>query len=64
MFTLYPVAYVSNNRKNVEDDYWGDVESIIELTDPFTEESIQGIEEFSHLEVIFYFMKNYWAKKD
>jgi tRNA (Thr-GGU) A37 N-methylase len=64
MFTLYPIAYVSNNRKNVEDDYWGDVESIIELTDPFTEESIQGIEEFSHLEVIFYFMKNYWAKKD
>ncbi|PGZ97464.1 tRNA (N6-threonylcarbamoyladenosine(37)-N6)-methyltransferase TrmO [Bacillus pseudomycoides] len=55
MFSLQPIAFVHNERMNVEDDLWGEIESIIELIDPYTEESLQGIEQFSHIEVIFYF---------
>ena len=55
MFSLQPIAFVHNERINVEDDLWGEVESVIELTDLYTEESLQGVEQFSHIEVIFYF---------
>ncbi|CAG9614727.1 tRNA (adenine(37)-N6)-methyltransferase [Bacillus rhizoplanae] len=55
MFSLQPIAFVHNERIAVEDDLWGEIESVIELTDSYTEESLQGIEQFSHIEVIFYF---------
>ncbi|MEH7464713.1 SAM-dependent methyltransferase [Bacillus thuringiensis] len=55
MFSLQPIAFVHNERINVEDDLWGEIESVIELTDLYTEESLRGIEQFSHIEVIFYF---------
>jgi tRNA-Thr(GGU) m(6)t(6)A37 methyltransferase TsaA len=55
MFSLQPIAFVHNERIAVEDDLWGEIESDIELTDSYTEESLQGIEQFSHIEVIFYF---------
>ncbi|PEZ01062.1 tRNA (N6-threonylcarbamoyladenosine(37)-N6)-methyltransferase TrmO [Bacillus sp. AFS018417] len=55
MFSLQPIAFVHNERINIEDDLWGEIESIIELIEPYTEESLQGIEQFSHIEVIFYF---------
>jgi len=56
--TLAPIAFVKNSRKNMEDDYWGDVVSEIVLTDDVSEESLDGIETFSHLEIIFYFDKS------
>ena len=38
------------------DDDWGDVESVIRLDgDRFTTESVAGLGEFSHIEVIFLF---------
>ncbi|MDC2867022.1 tRNA (N6-threonylcarbamoyladenosine(37)-N6)-methyltransferase TrmO [Bacillus sp. BP-3] len=55
MFSLQPIAFVHNERISVEDDLWGEVESVIEMTDLYTEESLQGVEQFSHIEVIFYF---------
>ncbi|KEK25094.1 SAM-dependent methyltransferase [Bacillus gaemokensis] len=57
MFSLQPIAFVHNERKMIMDDEWGEVQSLITLTDSFSEESIQGIESFSHIEVIFYFHK-------
>ncbi|MDM5188451.1 SAM-dependent methyltransferase [Bacillus sp. DX4.1] len=57
MFSLQPIAFVHNERITLEDDLWGEVQSVIELTDSFAEESIAGIEGFSHIEVIFYFHK-------
>ncbi|WP_369899864.1 SAM-dependent methyltransferase [Bacillus manliponensis] len=57
MFSVQPIAFVQNERKIIEDDDWGEVRSNIVLTDIFTEESIKGIETFSHIEVIFYFHK-------
>lgn len=55
MFQLKPIAFVKNNRKKVEDDQWQKVMSTIELIDELNEACIQGIEQFSHIEVIFYF---------
>lgn len=53
--TIKPVAYVQSPRIEIEDDLWGDVVSEIELTEAYHEESLQGIESFSHIEVIFAF---------
>jgi tRNA-Thr(GGU) m(6)t(6)A37 methyltransferase TsaA len=46
---------VRNACKVVEDDYWGEVASVIELDSSFAEDALLQIEEFSHAEIIFYF---------
>lgn len=55
MINVEPIAFVRNSRETTEDDYWGEVISTIELADGYTEQSLVGIEDFSHVEVIFYF---------
>lgn len=57
MFSVQPIAFVHNERKEIKDDEWGEVRSCITLTEMYTEESIQGIEDFSHIEIVFYFHK-------
>lgn len=56
MITMSAIATVKNTRKEVEDDNWGEVISIIEL-DPaaFNEEALFQIESFSHAEIFYYF---------
>ncbi|WP_442601043.1 tRNA (N6-threonylcarbamoyladenosine(37)-N6)-methyltransferase TrmO [Paenibacillus sp. KN14-4R] len=53
--TVKPIAYVHNTREVIEDDNWGSITSEIVLVEDLNEASLQGIEAFSHLEVIFYF---------
>ncbi len=55
--TLEPVAYVRNDRRDLSDDDWGDVESILELSPDLDAESLAGLEDFSHVEVLFFFDK-------
>ena len=55
--SIQPIAKVNNNRKAIEDDNWGSVISTIELAENMSESSLEGINEFSHLEIIFYFDK-------
>ncbi|MEP7147100.1 MAG: tRNA (N6-threonylcarbamoyladenosine(37)-N6)-methyltransferase TrmO [bacterium] len=55
MYTIEPIAFVKNKRKKIEDDNWGDVVSEIIISDKLSADSLKGIEEFSHLEIIFYF---------
>lgn len=52
---LQPIGKVQSPRKETIDDQWGDVISTIHL-DPqqFTEEAIAGLDDFSHLEIVFY----------
>ena len=57
MFSVQPIAFVHNERKEIKDDEWGEVRSRITLTEMYAEKSIQGIEDFSHIEVVFYFHK-------
>lgn len=54
---LKPIGFVKNKRKEAEDDNWGEVLSEIILTDDFDASSLQGLEQFSHAEIIFYFDK-------
>lgn len=54
-YMIQPVATVSNSRKTIKDDLWGEIISTIELSENLHEESLKGIEDFSHIEIIFYF---------
>ncbi len=56
--TLSPIGYVKNERTEMRDDYWGSVTSEIILADELPEECLDGIDTFSHLEIIFYFDKS------
>jgi tRNA-Thr(GGU) m(6)t(6)A37 methyltransferase TsaA len=55
MITIEPIGYVRCDRAEVRDDFWGGMESRIVLDERFPEESFAGIEQFSHLEIIFHF---------
>ncbi|MBI3242023.1 MAG: SAM-dependent methyltransferase [Chloroflexi bacterium] len=57
MITLQPIGFVRNSRKEIEDDNWGGIISEIALADSLSEESLWGLEEFSHAEIVFYFDK-------
>ncbi len=57
MYNVHPVAKVTNSRSEMEDDFWGEVVSVIELDDSLEEDSLDDIESFSHLEVLFIFDK-------
>lgn len=59
---LNPVAAVMNSRKDLSDDFWGTVISEIELNENIPAEAFNGIDEFSHLEIIFYFDKTDGSK--
>ncbi|WP_308289918.1 SAM-dependent methyltransferase [Streptomyces cylindrosporus] len=53
---LVPVAYVHNERRELTDDHWGDVPSVIRLDGGrFTPEALLSLDSFSHLEVVFHF---------
>lgn len=54
---LHPVAFTKNSRKEAIDDNWGGIISEITLADNIPTEALDGIEAFSHLEILFYFDK-------
>ena len=51
---LRPVGFVRAFRSQVVDDFWGEAESCIALTEEFSAESFAGLTDFSHCEVIFF----------
>src|SRR5665213_1548380 len=55
--TLSPIAYVKNMRNDMSDDHWGNVLSEITIVDELPEECLEGIEAYSHLEIIYHFNK-------
>ncbi len=54
---MHPIARISNSRSEAIDDFWGDMISTITLLPHMPEEAFNGIEDFSHLEIIYYFDK-------
>lgn len=55
-FTVAPVAHVVGGRSEPTDDYWGGTQAIIRIDGTrFPADSTQGLEDFSHLEVVFRF---------
>jgi len=55
---IRPIGYVKNKRIEKSDKNWSSVESVIELTNEFKSDSLYGIEQFSHLEILFHFDKS------
>jgi tRNA-Thr(GGU) m(6)t(6)A37 methyltransferase TsaA len=54
-FTVAPIAFVRSPRTQPTDDFWGDVVAEIELCPDMPTESLDGLDEYSHAEIIFYF---------
>ncbi|MGW6361560.1 TrmO family methyltransferase domain-containing protein [Streptomyces sp. NPDC055092] len=52
---IEPIGVVVEGRTEVADDYWGGVESVIQLNEDFPLDSVQGLDEFSHLVVVWHF---------
>src|SRR4051794_8276674 len=56
MYDVEPVGFVRGGRTEPCDDDWGAVEAVIELDGArFTSDVTSGLEDFSHLEVVFLF---------
>ena len=51
---LQPIGFVQSSRSKVEDDFWGEEESCITLTEEFSPDALKGLADFSHVEVIFH----------
>ena len=54
-FDISPIATVYNERKELSDDFWGGIVSEIKLNDDIPADALDGIEDFSHVEIIFIF---------
>ncbi len=54
---LQQVATVKNSRTDLSDDYWGNIVSEIELLPHIPVKAFDGIDGFSHLEIVFHFDK-------
>ena len=52
---IEPIGFVRGARQTAEDDFWGGRTSSIVLDDRFEAGALAGLEEFSHVEVIFHF---------
>jgi tRNA-Thr(GGU) m(6)t(6)A37 methyltransferase TsaA len=55
-FTFTPIGYIRGGRKEATKDHWGNNRCRIEL-DParFGPDALAGIDQLSHIEVVFYF---------
>jgi len=54
-FEVEPIGFVEAPRHHAQDDYWGGEEACIALTATFGADALQGLDAFSHVEVLFVF---------
>lgn len=55
-YEISPVGWVCEGRSDPSDtDHWGEVVSTIAIDDRIGEDSLSGLEGFSHVEVVFVF---------
>jgi tRNA (adenine37-N6)-methyltransferase len=52
---IQPIGFVEAVRARAEDDFWGGEEACISLDAQYGSESLRGLEDFSHVEVIYHF---------
>jgi tRNA-Thr(GGU) m(6)t(6)A37 methyltransferase TsaA len=54
--TLAPIGCVRSPRTEAKDDFWGNLVSVIELDGTrFTQDSVSGLADFSHILVVYGF---------
>lgn len=51
----HPIAYVISSRKDADDDRWDAETATIQLISPYGGDSVAGLSQFSHIEVLFCF---------
>ena len=54
-WVVRPIGWVRSTRDEALDDDWGAIETAIRLEAPFAADSLAGLRDFSHLEVVFLF---------
>ncbi len=54
-FELQAIGFVEGIRPHAEDDFWGGEQASIALIEAFSSEALQGLTDFSHIEVVFLF---------
>jgi tRNA-Thr(GGU) m(6)t(6)A37 methyltransferase TsaA len=54
-FEVREIGRVSSPRDEAIDDDWGGIESVITLADAYPSDALAGLDEFSHVEVVFLF---------
>ncbi|MGA0863174.1 MAG: tRNA (N6-threonylcarbamoyladenosine(37)-N6)-methyltransferase TrmO [Ilumatobacteraceae bacterium] len=59
-FNLNPVGVVRSSRYAPEDDHWDSERSSVEMVQPFGEEALQGLVDFSHCIVVYVFDRASW----
>jgi tRNA (adenine37-N6)-methyltransferase len=52
---VHAIGFVEASRLHAEDDFWGGERACITLIEKFSSEALQGIAEFSHVEVLHLF---------
>ena len=52
---MQAIGFVRASRPQAQDDFWGGEQASIELAPEFNAEALQGLEAFSHVEVLFVF---------
>src|SRR5215475_8555424 len=52
---IEPIGRIEAGRTHAEDDYWGGEIARVVLDDRFPPEALQGLETFSHVEILFQF---------
>lgn len=52
---IRPVAIVRSSRSSPEDDFWGAMPARIELAPDIPDDALDGVESFSHVEVLYHF---------
>ena len=55
MITLEPIGYVRSARRDLLDDGWDSVPASIELRETFEPAALDGLEAFSHAEIVYHF---------
>jgi tRNA-Thr(GGU) m(6)t(6)A37 methyltransferase TsaA len=53
--TIRPIARIRGGRPEMYEDHWYDIQAVIRLDDRFEPSTLQGLQDFSHLEIIFQF---------
>ncbi len=54
-FTMTPIGWVASPRSQPVDDDWGDVIARITLDTRFGSDSLERLDEFSHVEIVYMF---------
>lgn len=56
-FTIRPIGFIFSERLESIDDHWNQIRSFIELAEEYSSDSIRGLEDFSHIEIVYHFHK-------